>query len=109
MIIPGLGISLEALSSRTALLPRISLKKPREFIGKDTQNSMLSGIIYGFAALTDDLVKRIKDKIGKNAKVIGTGGNINFIKAYCKQINKVDPNMTLKGLSLIYRESACRE
>jgi type III pantothenate kinase len=109
MIIPGLGISLDALSSRTALLPRIKLTSPKEFIGKDTKNSMLSGIIYGFAALTDDLVQRIKNKIGKEAKVIGTGGNIDLIKTYCKRIDKVDPDMTLKGLSLIYREEVCQK
>jgi type III pantothenate kinase len=70
---------------------------------------MLSGIIYGFSALTDDLVQRIKNKIGKEAKVIGTGGNIDLIKTYCKRIDKVDPDMTLKGLSLIYREEVCQK
>lgn len=103
MIIPGLGISLNALSEKTALLPKIKLEAPREFIGRDTKNSILSGVIYGFASLTDDLAKRIKQKIGKNAKVIGTGGNIRLIYKYCKEINKIDPELTLKGLMLIYQ------
>ena len=99
MIIPGLGISLNVLSERTALLPKIKLEEPKELIGRDTKNSMLSGIIFGFAALTDDLVKRIKRKIGKNSQVIGTGGNIQLIHKYCKEINIRDENLTLKGLA----------
>jgi len=107
MILPGLGISLDALNQRTALLPKIKLSKPKEFIGRDTKSSMLSGIVYGFVALTDDLVIRIKKKIGKNAKVIGTGGNIDLIGKYCKQIDKTDKDLTLKGLNLVYRVTIC--
>ncbi len=115
MILPGLGISLDALNQRTALLPNIKLEEPVEFIGRDTKSSMLSGIVYGFAALTDDLVVRIKNKIGKNARVIGTGGNIDLIGKYCRKIDKIDKEITLKGLSLIYRKllysaaPACRQ
>lgn len=102
MILPGLQISLDALAERTALLPKIKLNKPKEFIGRHTSNSMLSGIVYGFSALTDCLVMKIKNKIGKNAKVIGTGGNINLIGKYCKGFDKTDRDLTLKGLYLIY-------
>lgn len=102
MILPGLRISLEALADKTALLPNIKLQKPEEFIGRDTKNSMLSGIVYGFAALTDDLTQRIKKEIGSNAKVIGTGGNINLIKKYCKIFDKINMNLTLQGVNLIY-------
>ena len=104
MILPGLGISLDALNQRTALLPKIKLEEPREFIGRDTKSSMLSGIVYGFAALTDDLVIGIKKKIGKEAKVIGTGGNIDLIGRYCKKIDRIDRDLTLKGLHLIYSQ-----
>jgi len=102
MILPGLEISLDVLGERTALLPKIKLNKPKEFIGRDTRNSMLSGIVYGFAALTDNLAERIKNRIGKSAKVIGTGGNIQLIGKYCKSIYKIDRDLTLKGLNLIY-------
>jgi len=102
MILPGLAISLDILAQRTALLPKIKLDKPKEFIGRDTKNSMLSGIVYGFAALTDDLVKRIKDKIGRQARLIATGGNILLIAPYCNSIDKIDKDLTLKGLSLIF-------
>jgi type III pantothenate kinase len=103
MILPGLEISLEALFQKTALLPRVKLNKPKELIGRDTPGSMLSGIVYGFAALSDDLAARIKKKIGKNARVIGTGGNIALIGKYCRQFDKIDRDLTLKGLNLIYK------
>jgi len=105
MILPGLQLSLDALAVKTALLPKIKLSIPKEFIGKNTKASMLSGIVYGFAALTDDLSRRIQYIIGKDAKIIGTGGNIGLINRYCKSV-KVDEYLTLKGLQLIYAKKA---
>ena len=102
MIIPGAQISLDALYERTALLPKINLAKVKEFIGKDTKSSMLSGIVYGFSYLTDSLIEKIKKKIGKSAKIIFTGGNAELINKYCSKIDYIDNNLTLKGLSLIY-------
>jgi type III pantothenate kinase len=102
MIMPGLGISLDALAQKTALLPKIKLNPPKDFIGRDTKNSMLSGIVYGFSCLTDDFSLRIQDKIGKDAKVIGTGGNIKLIGRFCKRLDRIDRDLTLKGLNLIY-------
>jgi len=101
MIIPGLRISLEALNQKTALLPKIKLERPQEFIGRDTGNSMLSGIVYGFAALTDDLALRIRKKIGRQALLVGTGGNIKLIAKYCHRIDKIDQDLTLKGLNFL--------
>jgi len=102
MIVPGFQISLDALGQRTALLPKIKLANPKEFIGRDTKTSMLSGLVYGFAALTDNLVVKIKNEIGKNALVIGTGGNIGLIAKYCKGIDRIDRDLTLKGMNMIY-------
>ena len=102
MILPGLGISLDVLVERTALLPEVRLNKPREFIGRSTKNSMLSGIIYGFAVLTDELTNRIRNKIGKRARIIGTGGDIRIIGKYCKSIDEINQDLTLMGLNLIY-------
>jgi type III pantothenate kinase len=106
LILPGLGISLDALAERAALLPRIKLGKPEELIGRDTRSSMLSGLIHGFAALVDDLTARIKCKTGRRVKVIATGGNIDLIKGYCKGIDRVDRDLPLKGLNLIYQKSS---
>ena len=105
MILPGLKLSLEVLAQKTALLPKVELQKPKDFIGRDTKNSMLSGIIYGYAALTDDLTDRIKQEIGKNAVVIGTGGNIKIISGFCGNMDKIDPLLTLKGINMIYHRS----
>jgi len=102
MILPGLGISLDALSQKTALLPKIKLEAPGELIGRDTKSNILSGLIYGFAGLTDGLIIRIKEKIGKNAKTIGTGGDIGLIGKYCRKINKIDRDLILKGINLLY-------
>lgn len=104
MILPGLGLSLEALSRATALLPKIKLSVPQQFIGRNTRNSMLSGVVYGFAALTDELVKKIKSKIGVKARVIGTGGNIKLIAKYCRNLNRIDADLTMKGIKLIYEK-----
>lgn len=103
MILPGIDISLDALARRTALLPKVKLKPPSQLIGTDTKESIRSGIVYGFAALTDDLIRKIKTKIGKNAKVIGTGGNVRLIKKYCRCFGAIDINLTLKGLNLCYQ------
>lgn len=104
MILPGLGISLEILAQRTALLPKIKLKKPTEFIGRDTANSMLSGVVYGFSGLVDSLTERIKNELGQKSRVIGTGGDIGLMSKYCRKFDKIDPDLTLKGLSLIYHK-----
>ncbi|MBU0709667.1 MAG: type III pantothenate kinase [Candidatus Omnitrophica bacterium] len=103
MILPGLDISLDALTDRTALLPKVKLEKPRSFIGRDTKSSILSGILFGFGASINYLSDRTKGIIGKNAKVIGTGGKVNFIKKYCNRFNRIDNDLTLKGLYYIYQ------
>ncbi|MBI4707169.1 MAG: type III pantothenate kinase [Candidatus Omnitrophica bacterium] len=105
MIIPGLGVSLDALSKYTALLPKVRLEPPKEFIGRDTKSSILSGVVYGYAALCDDLSARIKSKIGTKAKVIGTGGNVALIGKYCKSLDRVNKNLTLLGLNLLNKRS----
>jgi type III pantothenate kinase len=103
LILPGLEISLAALNEKTALLPQIKLGYPKELIGGDTISSILSGVVIGTGALIDALAIRIKRKIGKNARVIGTGGSIGLIKRYSRLKIKIDRNLTLKGLNFIYK------
>lgn len=103
MILPGLQASLDILALRGALLPQIKLGKPPEFIGRNTKNSMLSGVVYGFTSLLEGVTGSIKEKIGKNAKVIGTGGDIGLIATYCRIFDKVDQDLTLKGLQELYQ------
>jgi type III pantothenate kinase len=103
VILPGLQTSLNALSEKTALLPQIIVAKPDGLIGQDTKNSMLSGIVYGFACLTDCLALKLASKLGKKVSIIGTGGHINFIAPYCSCFTSIDPDLTLKGLNLLYQ------
>lgn len=103
LILPGLGLSIKALKSGTALLPEIKIGRPKEFIGKDTASSMLSGIVYGFAGLTEQLNNKLKKNLGSRAKVIATGGNARLIRRYCNNIDRLDTTLTLKGINLIYK------
>lgn len=102
LILPGLNLSLEALYNRTALLPKIKLAKPKDLIGRSTRESMLSGLVYGFACLTDDLIARLKKELGKNTYVFATGGDAKLVSKYCRFINRQDPDLTLKGIRLVY-------
>ncbi|MDD5109171.1 MAG: type III pantothenate kinase [Candidatus Omnitrophica bacterium] len=105
LIIPGMKISLEALSEKTALLPPVSLNTPMIFMGCDTKNSILNGIVFGTAGSVKELTNKIKQCIGKNALVIGTGGNIDLIKKYSGINLKVDTDLTLKGINFIYEKT----
>ncbi len=104
LIVPGIGVALEALSSRAALLPKVELAPPEEFLGRDTVNSMRSGIFYGYGALCDGIVHRLKADFAPKAKVIGTGGHAPLISPYSRSIQIVNPDLTLQGLELIYRK-----
>jgi len=95
-------ISLKALGEKTALLPFVKLRPPSRIIARDTKNSILSGIVFGFSALCKELVIRIRRHLGKNVLVLGTGGNIDLIKRYSGIKIKIDKNLTLKGINYIY-------
>lgn len=103
LILPGLGLSIKALKSGTALLPEIKLNRPKGLIGRDTANSILSGIVYGFSAMTEQLNNKLKKILGESAKVIATGGNAALIRRYCNNIDRLDKTLTLKGINLIYK------
>jgi len=105
MIVPGLEISLDTLSNTAALLPKIKLKAPKGLIGKDTITSMQNGVTYGIASLCDGMVHRIRTKYGSRIKVIGTGGNAAFISRFTRSLDRVNPDLTLEGLQLIYTRS----
>ena len=102
LIVPGIGISLEALISKTALLPRIDLAPPSEFLGRDTRQSMRSGLFHGYGALCDGIVARLKSRHAPKARVIATGGHCRMMAPYCRSVGIVAPDLTLQGLRLIY-------
>jgi len=101
VIAPGVETSYKTLSERAALLPKMRIKKPKGVLGRDTHSSMVSGAVYGFSGLCDGIVKRLKDGYCKGAKVIATGGLSSLIGPYCETVDKMDPELTLKGLRII--------
>ncbi len=104
-IFPGIGIAAEALFQRTAKLPRVELVAPKTVIGKDTASSMKSGLIFGYADMVDGMVRRIKKEMEGDPKVIATGGLAGTISQHAKEIETVDPLLTLVGLRLIYEKN----
>lgn len=105
MILPGVRISLDALTSRTSQLSRISIEAPKKTIGKNTIDCMKSGIIHGNAACIDGMVQRIEKELGQKATVLATGGLAKKIEPYCEQEIVIDDELLLKGLRLIYNKN----
>ena len=101
VIAPGIVISAQALYEHAAKLPRIEIQKPANVIGTSTVGSMQSGLFYGYVALVDGIITRMKENLGQNTQVIGTGGQAQFISQETKLIERVDANLTLDGLQLM--------
>src|SRR5215813_4407516 len=101
VIAPGIVISAQALYEHAAKLPRIDIQKPAKVIGTSTVASMQSGLFWGYVALVDGIITRMKQELGSNTRVIGTGGQAPFISEETKLIESVDPNLTLDGLQLL--------
>ena len=105
VILPGVKVSLEALTSRAAQLPAISLDKPKNVIGKNTVDCMRSGMMYGTAAMIDGLIDRIEEELGHKATLIATGGLAQFITPLCKREIILEKELLLKGLNIIYKKN----
>ena len=104
-IAPGLRISLDALVTRAAKLPRVEIGKPERAIGRNTEEAMQSGVLYGYAALVDGLVDRLSTEIDANVSVIATGGLSGVIAAESRTIDAVDQDLTLNGLRIIFQRN----
>jgi type III pantothenate kinase len=100
-ISPGLVISAQALFDRAAMLPDIELKTPDMVIGRNTRDSMLSGIVYGYVALVDGMVDRLSRELTKQPAVVATGGLSRVISDQSVRIQKLVPELTLEGLRII--------
>jgi type III pantothenate kinase len=105
IIAPGVEISMEALTSRAAAIPRIDLTPPRALIGKSTVEAIRSGVIYGFASQVDGIVARLRAELGAQTETIATGGLASAIVPFCENIDDVDPMLTLTGLRLIHERN----
>jgi type III pantothenate kinase len=104
VICPGIGISADALFQRAARLPRVDVRKPPSVIGNTTVTSMQSGLFYGYVAMVDGIVNRMRDELedGARALCIGTGGMADVIASETKTIQHVEPDLTLQGLRIIW-------
>jgi type III pantothenate kinase len=105
VIIPGIKVSLDALTSRAAQLPGISLEQPQHVIGKNTVDCMRSGMMYGTAAMIDGLIDRIEEELGHSSTLVATGGMAQFVAPLCKHQILLDKDLLLKGLNIIYKKN----
>lgn len=105
LIMPGVQLSLDALSSRTSQLPRVALDKPKGLIGTNTQDSMKAGAVYAAAATLDGLVDRVNETLNVPVTAVATGGIAEMILPYCKRNIVFDPNLMLRGLWLLYHKN----
>ena len=105
MIMPGVGISLDALTARASHLSGIRIDAPRHIIGKNTIECMKSGVLYSNAAALDGIIDRIEEELGEKTTVIATGGLAKKIVPHCRKEIILDEELLLKGLMLIYRKN----
>lgn len=105
VIMPGVRVSLDALTSRASQLSGISIEEPRNMIGRNTLECMKSGILYGSASAVDGIVDRIETELGEKVTVIATGGMSRRIVPHCRREIIQDENLLLKGLEIIYEKN----
>ena len=107
MIVPGVEISMDALTERTSQLPKISIEPPKKVVGRNTEDSMKSGIICGTASMVDGLIERVEDECRFKATVVAGSNRISrIIVPFCKKEIILDNELILSGLDLIYRKNA---
>ena len=109
VITAGIGISLDALIKCTSLLPEVTLEAPKKIIGKNTADSIRSGAIYSAASMLDGMIERIFEETGENLNIIGTGELISQIAPHCKHSFRIDENLLLRGLNIIYNKNSTQK
>ena len=107
-ISPGIKISMDALTDRTALLPGLQLDQPKKVIGRNTIDCMRSGIMYGAAAMLDGMIDRMEEELGYQTTVIATGGISRFVLPLCKKEIIYDKDLLIKGLVALYHDNLKR-
>jgi len=104
-IIPGVKISMDALTDKTALLPGLQLDQPKRAIGRNTIDAMRSGIMLGTACMLDGMVERMEAELGCKTTVIATGGIAKFVVPLCKTPMIYDKDLIIKGLAALYLDN----
>jgi len=104
VIIPGLTLSARTLFERTALLPKVKIRRPGSVIGRDTESSILSGLFYGYGEMLTGMIKLLKKKVKGKARVVLTGGYADLMRKYISAPGaKVEEHLVIKGLDLLIR------
>ncbi|HEY7807478.1 MAG TPA: type III pantothenate kinase [Croceibacterium sp.] len=111
IIAPGINLSLDALVSNTAKLPRIAIESPRSdsVIGRNTEDQMLIGVFWGYVAMMEGLIARMRGEIGRPAKVVATGGLALLFDQHTQIFDHVDPDLTLEGLAILAERAGARK
>jgi type III pantothenate kinase len=102
---PGIEISIDALAARGARLFKVELSRPRSVIGKNTVESLQSGMLYGFASQIDGIVRRMSDELDTDPVVVATGGLARLVLEECETVTEYEPDLTLIGLRLVFERN----
>jgi type III pantothenate kinase len=108
VIAPGINLSMEALHQAAAKLPRVAIQKPQRVLGKDTVGAMQSGVFWGYIALIEGLITRIKAEWEKPLTVVATGGVASLFHGATLSIDHFDPDLTIRGLLEIHRRNTAK-
>jgi type III pantothenate kinase len=105
VIFPGIHTSMEALFTRTSMLHRVEIVRPKSVIGKTTTSAIQSGLLFGFAGMVDSMVDRIREELGADSRVVATGGLAHRVGEESRCIERVEPFLTLEGLRIIFEKN----
>jgi len=109
LIVPGFKLMRQTLKSGTALLPYVELASPAELVGRDTQSSIRSGLIYGVAGLCDGILGRLLSGARKRFKVVTTGGDARLVRPHARHLCHIDEDLIHKGLGLIAEKNELKK